>query len=47
MKIQVSERQIVSPRTGKCVKVTLSKSVSDHMFNNNQVIAWEDFSIIG
>ena len=41
MKIQVSEHQGVSSRTGKRMKGTLSASVRDH-----HTLAWEDFSII-
>ena len=44
MKVQISEHQGVSPRTGKRVKGTLSTSVRDHMLNCNHTV---DFSIIG
>ena len=47
MKIQVSEHQGVSPRTGKQVKAMLSVSLRDHMLDRNHTVAWEDFSIIG
>ena len=47
MKVQVSEQQGVSPRTGKRVKGTLSTSVRDHITDCDHAVAWEDFSIIG
>ena len=47
MKVRVSERQGLSPRTVKRVKGTLSTSVRDHMPDSYHRIAWEDFSIIG
>ena len=47
MKVQVSEHQGVSPRTGKRVKGTLSTSVRDHVLDCDHRVAWEDFSIIG
>ena len=46
MKVQDSEHQGVSPRTGKQVKVSLFTSVRDHMLNCDHTVAWEDFSII-
>ena len=36
MKVRISEHQVVSPRTGKRVKGTLSASVRDHMLNSNR-----------
>ena len=47
MKVWVSEDQSMSPRTGKPVKVTLSTSVRDHMWNCDHTVACEDFFIIG
>ena len=47
MKVQVSEHQSVSPKTGKQVKGTLSTSLRDHMLDCDHRVAWEDFSIIG
>ena len=47
MKVQVSEDQGVSPRTGKRLKSSLSTSVRDHMLDCDHIVAWEDFSIIG
>ena len=47
MKVQVSEYQGLSPRTGKRVKGTLSTSVRDHMLACDHIVTWEDFSIIG
>ena len=47
MKLQVSEHQGVSPRTGKRVKGTLSTSVRDQMLDCDHTVAWKDFSIIG
>ena len=47
MKVRVSEHQRDSPRTGKRVKGTLSKSVREHMLNFDHTVTWEDFSIIG
>ena len=47
MKVQVSEHQGVSPKTGKQVKGTLSTSVRDHMLDCDHIVAWEDFFIIG
>ena len=46
MKVQVSEHQGVSPRTGKRAKDTLSTSVRDHMLNCDHTVAWEDFSVL-
>ena len=46
MKVRVSEHQVVSPRTGKRVKGTLSTSVRDHILDCDHIIAWEDFFII-
>ena len=47
MKVQVSEQQGVSPRTGKRVKGTLSTSVRDHILDFDHTVVWEDFSLIG
>ena len=47
MKLQVSEHQGVSARTGKRVKGTLSTSVRDQMLDCDHTVAWKDFSIIG
>ena len=47
MNVRVSEHKVVSPRTGKKVKGTLSTSVRDHMLNRDHTVALEDFSIIG
>ena len=47
MKVQVSEHQGVSPRTGKQVKGMLSMSVAEHMLDYYHTVACEDFSIIG
>ena len=47
MKVRVSEHQVVSSRTGKQVKGTLSTSVKDHMLDCDHKVAWEDFSING
>ena len=47
MKVQISEHQGVSPRTGKRVKGALSTSVRDRTLNCNHTVVWEDFSIIG
>ena len=47
MMVWVSEHQGVSPRTGKRIKGTLSKSVRNQMLDCDHTVAWEDFSIIG
>ena len=47
MNVRVSEHKVVSPRTGKKVKGTLSTSVRDHMLNYDHTVTLEDFSIIG
>ena len=47
MKVWISEHQGVSPRTGKRIKGTLSKSVRNQMLDCDHTVAWEDFSIIG
>ena len=38
---------LLSPRTGKRVKGTLTTSSREHMLDCDHTIAWEDFSIIG
>ena len=47
MKVRVSEHQDVPPRTGKRVKGTLFTPSRDQILNCDDMIAWEDFSIIG
>ena len=38
---------LLSPKTGKRVKDTLSTSVREHMLDCDHTVDWEDFSIIG
>ena len=47
MKVRVPEHQVVSPQTGKHLKGTLSSSVRDHMLDCYQVVAWDDFKVLG
>ena len=47
LKVRVSERQGVSPRTGKIVKGTLSTSVRDHMLECDHTVTWDDFKVLG
>ena len=47
MKVRISEHQVVSPRTGKCVKGTLSTSVRDHMLFCDHSVSYHDFSVLG
>ena len=47
MKVRVSEHQGVSPRTGIHLKAILSTSVRDHMLDCNQMVAWNDFKVLG
>ena len=47
MKVRVTEHQLVSPRTGKHLKGTLSTSVRDHMLDCNHVKYWGGSLIVG
>ena len=47
MKVRGSKHQVVSPRTGKRVKDTLSMSARDHMLDFDHRATWEDLSING
>ena len=47
MKVRISKRQGVSPRTGEGFKGSLSTSVIDCMLNCDHRVAWQEFSIIG
>ena len=47
MKVQVSEHQGVSPRTGEQFKGTLTMSLREHMLDYDHIVVCEDFSIIG
>ena len=47
MKVRVSEHQVVSIRTGKIVKGTLSTSVRDHMLECDHILIWDDFKVLG
>ena len=45
-KISVSEHMGVSARTGKNIKSTKNSAVLDHMLVCNNIIPFEDFSIL-
>ena len=47
MKVRISKRQGVSPRTGKGFKGSLSTPVIDCMLNCDHRVAWQELSILG
>ena len=47
MKCRVSEHQGVSPWTGKHLKGSLSTSMRGLMLDCNNIVAWNDFKVLG
>ena len=47
LKVRVSEYQVVSSRTGKIVKGTLSTSVHDHMLECDHIVICDNFNVLG
>ena len=47
MKVRVSERQEISPRTGKYLKRTLPTTMRDQILDCNPIVAWDDFKVLG
>ena len=45
-KVRVSEHMGVSARTGKNIKSTKSSAVHDHMLVCNNIVSFEDFSVL-
>ena len=45
-KVRVSEHMGVSARTGKNIKSTKSSAVRDHMLVCNNIVSFEDFSVL-
>ena len=45
-KVRVSEHMGVSARTGKNIKSTKNSAVRDHMLVCNNIVSFEDFSVL-
>ena len=45
-KVRVSEHMEVSARTGKNIKSTKNSAVRDHMLVCNNIVSFEDFSVL-
>ena len=45
-KVRVSEHMGVSTRTGKNIKSTKNSAVHDHMLVCNNIVSFEDFSVL-
>ena len=45
-KVRVSEHMGVSARTGKNIKSTKNSAVHDHMLVCNNIVSFEDFSVL-
>ena len=45
-KVRVSEHMRVSARTGKNIKSTKNSAVRDHMLVCNNIVSFEDFSVL-
>ena len=46
MKVRPSEHQAISTRASKHLKGTLPTSVTDHMLDCNNIVAWDDFKVL-
>ena len=47
MKVRPSEHQAISTRASKHLKGTLPTSVRDHVLDCNNIVAWDDFKVLG
>ena len=47
MKVMPSEHQAISTRPSKHLKGTFPTSVRDHVLDCNNIVAWDEFKVLG